>query len=187
VRIWTIKIGFDPAADSIRIRSTKIGFDPNSVLESVRTLPANVTCSSGATSELPTHGWSTSSPSNNQVHKHNSNNNNPTYGVPECRKTSVALTNVPAINFSQKQIPPPFHQPFSRWTRVSQYPSIWFLHSLRKRLIDWVVALRPTRHKIGHFRDVPQANLLAWYGKTKPNTTKAHIHQSQEMYYHTKI
>ena len=32
------------------------------------------------------------------------------------------------------------------------------------------------RHKIGHFGDVPQANLLAWYGKTKPNTTKAHIH-----------
>jgi len=26
------------------------------------------------------------------------------------------------------------------------------------------------------------ANLLAWYGKTKPNTTKAHIHQSKEMY-----
>jgi len=38
VRIWTIKIGFDPAADSIRIRSIKIGFDPNSLLESVRTL-----------------------------------------------------------------------------------------------------------------------------------------------------
>jgi len=38
VWIWTIKIGFDPAVDSIRIRSTKIGFDPNSVLESVRTL-----------------------------------------------------------------------------------------------------------------------------------------------------
>jgi len=33
-----IKIGFDPAADSIRIRSIKIGSDPNSVLESVRTL-----------------------------------------------------------------------------------------------------------------------------------------------------
>ena len=32
------RIGFDPAADSIRIRSIKIGFDPNSVLESVRTL-----------------------------------------------------------------------------------------------------------------------------------------------------
>jgi len=32
------------------------------------------------------------------------------------------------------------------------------------------VALRPTRHKIGHFGHVPQANLLAWYGKTKPNT-----------------
>jgi len=39
---------------------------------------------------------------------------------------------------------------------------------------------------MGHFGDVPQANLLAWYGKTKPNTTKAHIHQSKEMYYDTK-
>jgi len=47
---------------------------------------------------------------------------------------------------------------------------------------DWVVVLRPTWHKKGHFTDVPQANLLAWYGKTKPNTTKAHIHQSKESY-----
>jgi len=32
-----------------------------------------------------------------------------------------------------------------------------------------------------------QVNLLAWYGKeTKPNTTKARIHQSKEMYYNTK-
>ena len=35
------------------------------------------------------------------------------------------------------------------------------------RLIDWVVVLCPTRLKIGHFGDVSQANLLAWYGKTK--------------------
>jgi len=27
------------------------------------------------------------------------------------------------------------------------------------------MVLRPTRHKTGHFRDIPQANLLAWYGK----------------------
>jgi len=27
-----------------------------------------------------------------------------------------------------------------------------------------------------------QSNLLAWYGKTKPNTTKAHIDQSKEIY-----
>jgi len=27
---------------------------------------------------------------------------------------------------------------------------------------------------MGNFRDVPQANLLAWYGKTKPDTTKTH-------------
>ena len=52
--------------------------------------------------------------------------------------------------------------------------------------LTWVKVLRPTRHKIGHFRDVFQANLLAWYGKTKPNTTKAHIHQSKRMYNNTK-
>jgi len=51
-------------------------------------------------------------------------------------------------------------------------------------LIDWVVVLHPTRQKIGHFRDVPQANLLVSYEKTKPNTTK-HVHQSKEMYDYT--
>jgi len=25
--------------------------------------------------------------------------------------------------------------------------------------------LRPNRHKIGHFGDVPQANVFHWYGK----------------------
>jgi len=49
-----------------------------------------------------------------------------------------------------------------------------------------VNVLCPTQQKIGHFGNVPQANLLAWYGKTKPNTTKAHIHGSKEMYYDTK-
>ena len=32
-------------------------------------------------------------------------------------------------------------------------------------LIDWVKAVRTIRHKIGHFGDIPHANLLAWYGK----------------------
>jgi len=41
-------------------------------------------------------------------------------------------------------------------------------------------------HNTGHCGDVSKANLLAWYGKTKPNTTKAHIHQSKDMYYNTK-
>jgi len=45
--------------------------------------------------------------------------------------------------------------------------------------IDWVMVLHPTRHKIGHFGDDLQANLLAWYRKTEPNTTKAHIHQKK--------
>jgi len=31
-----------------------------------------------------------------------------------------------------------------------------------------------------HFGDVPQANLLPWYGKTKPNTAKERIHQSKQ-------
>ena len=31
-----------------------------------------------------------------------------------------------------------------------------------------------------------QANLLAWYGKIKPNTTKACIHQSKQMLCNTK-
>jgi len=46
----------------------------------------------------------------------------------------------------------------------------------------WLLAkvLRPTQHNIGHFGDVPHANLLDWYRKTKPNTTKAHIYQSKK-------
>jgi len=31
-----------------------------------------------------------------------------------------------------------------------------------------------------------QANLLPWYGKTEPNTTKARIHQSKETYHNKK-
>ena len=50
----------------------------------------------------------------------------------------------------------------------------------------WLTFLHPTQHKTDHFGDVPDAKLLAWYGKTEPNTTKAHIHQSKEMYYNTK-
>jgi len=51
-------------------------------------------------------------------------------------------------------------------------------------VIDWVKVLRSTRHKIGHFGDNPQANLLAHDGKTKPNTTKARIHQSKHVLQH---
>jgi len=49
-----------------------------------------------------------------------------------------------------------------------------------------VKVLRPTEHKLSHFGDVLQANLLARYGQTKPNATKAQIHQSKEMYHNTK-
>jgi len=40
--------------------------------------------------------------------------------------------------------------------------------------VDSVKVLCPTRHRIGHFGDVPQGNLLAWYGKTKPNNKGIH-------------
>ena len=49
-----------------------------------------------------------------------------------------------------------------------------------KPFSHWVKVLRPTRHKIAHFGDVSQANLLAWYRKTKPNITKARIHQLKQ-------
>jgi len=32
-------------------------------------------------------------------------------------------------------------------------------------LIDWVKVLRPTRHKMGHFGDIPKADRFVWYGK----------------------
>jgi len=47
---------------------------------------------------------------------------------------------------------------------------------------DRVAVLCVTRHKMGHFGGVPQVNLLACYRKTRPNTRKAYIHQSKEMY-----
>jgi len=49
-----------------------------------------------------------------------------------------------------------------------------------------VKVLRLTWRKTGHFGDVPKP--ISWLGieKTKPNTIKAHIHQSKYMYYNTK-
>jgi len=74
---------------------------------------------------------------------------------------------------------------YLKWTWRSQKSSTMALFCVAW-LTDWVKVLRPTRHKIGHSGDVPQANLFAWYGKTKSNTTKARTHQSKEMYYNTK-
>ena len=56
------------------------------------------------------------------------------------------------------------------WTNALAIPeAMWW--------IDWLIELGLTSHsihKIGHSKTFPQANLLAWYGKTKkPNTTKS--------------
>ena len=77
----------------------------------------------------------------------------------------------------------PRHQIMWTWTTIRAVKWLIFL------IACWLIELwflRLTQHKIGHFGDFPRANLLAWYGKTKPNTTKAHIHQSKEIYYNTK-
>jgi len=34
----------------------------------------------------------------------------------------------------------------------------------------WSNPVISTGRKIGHFGNIPEANLLPWYGKTKPNT-----------------
>ena len=64
------------------------------------------------------------------------------------------------------------------WTEINvKHYSYW--------LIEWVVVLRlDTKQMISE--TFPQANLLTWYGKTTPNTTKTHIHQSKQMYCNTK-
>ena len=49
--------------------------------------------------------------------------------------------------------------------------------------IDYVVVLRPTRHKIAHFGDVFPSQYLGFVWKKLNLTTKACIHQSKEMYY----
>jgi len=48
------------------------------------------------------------------------------------------------------------------WKYLSIFAYYW-LYYVHK--IDSVKVLRPTRHKLGHFEDILQANLLAWYGK----------------------
>jgi len=43
-----------------------------------------------------------------------------------------------------------------------------------------VKVLHPTQHKIGHFGDAPQANLLAWYGKKENLAQKKHAFTNQK-------
>ena len=63
----------------------------------------------------------------------------------------------------------------------------WSKNSAAYRLIDWVVVLHPTRHKINHFGDVSRSQSLGLvWKKTEPNTTKGSICRSKQMYYNTK-
>ena len=72
---------------------------------------------------------------------------------------------------------PLFRQLWTPYTR----PNLWTDQEYPSTYNDWVVVLRPTLHKIGHFGEVPQANdVLAWYGKTKPNTQQKHTFTNQK-------
>jgi len=46
--------------------------------------------------------------------------------------------------------------------------------------MNWVAVLRPTQHKMGHFGDVSQVHLLAWYGKKLNLTQQKHAVTNQE-------
>jgi len=74
---------------------------------------------------------------------------------------------------------------FGSYSRVTQKEKLGLtgVYSLGYWLL--VKVLRPTWHKIGHLETFPKP-ISWWYGKTKPNTTKAHSHQSKEMYHNTK-
>ena len=84
---------------------------------------------------------------------------------------------------SQKLPVSPFHALTRGW--VTRRPSCTTRtcdHFTVGRLwLTWVVVLRPTRHKIGHFGDLSTSQSLGLVRKKL-----ARIHQSKEMYYSTK-
>ena len=53
--------------------------------------------------------------------------------------------------------------------------------------IDWVVVLHPTTQNRSFQRRFLKPIFWLSMEKTKPNTTKAHIHQSKENYTHTRL
>jgi len=53
-------------------------------------------------------------------------------------------------------------------------------HTTKSQQHHWLLVSRPTRHKIGHFRDVLKK--ISWAGveKQKPNTTKAYTRHQKK-------
>jgi len=49
-----------------------------------------------------------------------------------------------------------------------------------RRLWELVKVLHPTRHKRGHFGDITQVNLLAWYGRNKNLKQQKHTFTNQK-------
>jgi len=67
---------------------------------------------------------------------------------------------------------------FSQWHSHNYIQLTIVYHHLHS---NWLLVKvsHPTRHKIGHFGDVPQANLLAWYGKKQNLTQQKHTFTNQ--------
>ena len=55
----------------------------------------------------------------------------------------------------------------TRWGSDATAAQLLSQNIHHSHISDWLVVLRPTRHKIGHFGDVSPANLLAWYAAKK--------------------
>jgi len=69
--------------------------------------------------------------------------------------------------------------PFQCWNTEGHTKHWWSSTGpIHWAVIDWDKVLRPTRHKIGHFKDVLLSQSLGYVGywKTKSNTTKANMH-----------
>jgi len=84
------------------------------------------------------------------------------HNVEQCQNTAYSITRLHGCN---------------KITTTTTYNHFWPSHrstsvSPHHQLTDRVVVLCPTRHKIGHFGDVIQANLLGWYGKLNPTQQK---------------
>jgi len=104
-----------------------------------------------------------------------------------CRRAVIKQTALSRTAVSQRSQPELIV--FSRRLITAESPGHSQLHATHTwhaqkqfRLIDWL-SCAFTSHSTQNrsFWKCSHANLLAWYGKTKPNATKAYIHQSKEM------
>jgi len=70
---------------------------------------------------------------------------------------------------------------------MEKYYGIKWLTQVNQENVNKIILielcfLRPTQHKIGHFGDIPQAKLFAWYEKKQNLTQQKHTFTNRKMY-----